>query len=66
MTTYNFETLATLLVLIGAINWGIVAYKPSSDLVKLVKNEQAEMYIKYIIGACGAYLLFRLVSKMQK
>lgn len=64
--TYNYETIASLLVIIGAINWGLVAYNPEYDAVKLIKNQNVEKYTKFIIGASGLYLLFRFIKKNNK
>ena len=47
-----FQTLITILLIAGAINWGLVAYN-GTDLVRLLSNlvsyPQLDYYIKLVV-----------------
>jgi uncharacterized membrane protein YuzA (DUF378 family) len=55
------KLVITLLVIVGAINWGLVAYN-GTDLVtlgtKAVGQPQVERYVKLAVGAAGLYALY--------
>jgi uncharacterized membrane protein YuzA (DUF378 family) len=58
----NIQTIALLLVIVGAINWGIVAYN-GTDLVKVVITvPQYERYVKYVVAAAGVFLAYKLIK----
>jgi len=58
----DLATIALLLVIVGALNWGVVAFtEGQTDLVKLAGNPMIEKVVKLAVGAAGAlvaYLLF--------
>lgn len=61
----DYQKMLTLLVQIlliaGAINWGLVAYN-NSDLVTMVTGGgDIEKYVKYIIAVAGIYHAYTLV-----
>lgn len=62
---FDLNTLITLLLIFGAINWGLVAYN-GTDLVNKVTvatgNPMYEQYVKYAIGVAGSYALYQYVS----
>jgi len=57
------RTLLRLVVIIGAINWGLVAYN-GTDLVTLsttaIGQPSFDKYIKLIVGAAGVFGLYEL------
>jgi uncharacterized membrane protein YuzA (DUF378 family) len=57
----NIQTVALLLVIVGAINWGSVAYN-GNDMVKLMVPAPYERYVKYMVAAAGMFLAYRLVQ----
>lgn len=57
----NYLNLVVIaIVAIAAINWGIVGYNPSYDLVKLMTagHPNIEKYIKIAIGVIGLYYIY--------
>ena len=61
----DYQNILTLLVQIlliaGAINWGLVAYN-NTDIVTMVTGSgDIEKYIKYIIAVAGIYHAYTLV-----
>jgi uncharacterized membrane protein YuzA (DUF378 family) len=57
---FDINTVIMILLIAGAINWGLVAYN-GTDLVALA-GPTLEKYIKYTVGAAGAYALFQFVQ----
>jgi uncharacterized membrane protein YuzA (DUF378 family) len=55
------KLIVQLLIIIGAINWGLIAYN-GTDLVTMlastVGQPMVEKYIKYAVGIAGAYALY--------
>ena len=55
------KLVITILVIVGAINWGLVAYN-GTDLVtigaKAVGQPPVERYVKLAVGAAGLYALY--------
>jgi uncharacterized membrane protein YuzA (DUF378 family) len=56
----DLNTVIMILLIAGAINWGLVAYN-GTDLVALA-GPTLEKYIKYTVGAAGAYALYQFVQ----
>jgi uncharacterized membrane protein YuzA (DUF378 family) len=55
-----------VILIVGAVNWGLVAYN-GTDLVKtLVGSGNAEKYVKMAVGLAGLYAAFLLVQSMNK
>jgi uncharacterized membrane protein YuzA (DUF378 family) len=52
--------LVQILLIAGAINWGLVAYN-NTDIVKMAIGGDIEKYIKYIIAVAGIYHAYTLV-----
>jgi uncharacterized membrane protein YuzA (DUF378 family) len=48
-----------LLLIIAAINWGLVAYNSKLDVVEILSGGFGT-YIKYLVGIAGIYALFYL------
>lgn len=67
MNNLDLQTVSTVLVLVGAINWGVVALDSKQDLVaKLTPNVTYQKYVKYTIALAGLYLTYLLVEKFSK
>ena len=64
-----FQTLITILLIAGAINWGLVAYN-GTDLVRLLSNlvsyPQLDYYIKLVVGLAGIIMLYKLIINVVK
>lgn len=56
----DINTIVMILMIAGAINWGLVAYN-GTDLVAYA-GPTPEKYIKYAVGAAGAYALYQFVQ----
>jgi uncharacterized membrane protein YuzA (DUF378 family) len=56
----DLNTVIMILLIAGAINWGLVAYN-GTDLVALA-GPTLEKYIKYAVGAAGGYALYQFVQ----
>lgn len=62
----DIEMIATLLIIAGALNWGLVAYS-DADAVKQIAQRtpysaQVEYYVKLAIGAAGVFTLYRMTQ----
>jgi uncharacterized membrane protein YuzA (DUF378 family) len=52
--------LVQLLVIAGALNWGLVAFN-GTDLVKqLTGGGDIEKYVKFAVAAAGLYLAYTI------
>jgi uncharacterized membrane protein YuzA (DUF378 family) len=56
----DINTIVMILMIAGAINWGLVAYN-GTDLVAYT-GPKIEKYVKYAVGAAGAYALYQFVQ----
>jgi uncharacterized membrane protein YuzA (DUF378 family)/vacuolar-type H+-ATPase subunit H len=57
-----YKLIIQILVIAGAINWGLIAFQ-NTDLVKsLVGTSQIEKYIKLAIGAAGLYYAYMIYN----
>jgi uncharacterized membrane protein YuzA (DUF378 family) len=55
----DLVTVALILVLVGAINWGVVALTDNqTDLVRFIGNPMIEKFVKLAVGAAGAFLAY--------
>lgn len=51
-----------VILIVGAINWGLVAYN-GTDLVKQITGGgDIEMYVKYAVAAAGVYFAYVLFA----
>jgi uncharacterized membrane protein YuzA (DUF378 family) len=55
--------VAQILLIAGALNWGLVAFN-GSDLVKMLVGN-FDVYVKYIVAAAGLYAIYDLYVKMS-
>ena len=60
---HPFEKIIQLLLIIGAINWGFVAYN-GMDFVRnltYMVNPSFDRYLKLAVGLAGVYMLYKLI-----
>ena len=50
--------LSLVLVLVGAINWALVAYDPNWNVANNTVGEQNSKYVYYVIGAAALVVAF--------
>lgn len=56
--------LVQILLIAGALNWGLVAYN-GMDAVKLVTGGgDIEKYVKFVVAAAGGYHAYALYNSM--
>jgi uncharacterized membrane protein YuzA (DUF378 family) len=61
-----YNLIAKILVLAGAINWGLVALQ-NIDIVKMIVGSgPLEMYIKLAIGVAGAYSAYMMYNSYKQ
>jgi uncharacterized membrane protein YuzA (DUF378 family) len=55
------KMIVKLLIIVGAINWGLVAYN-GTDLVTMLASTtgqpMVDKYVKYAVGLAGLYALY--------
>jgi uncharacterized membrane protein YuzA (DUF378 family) len=50
--------LVQILLIVGAINWGLVTYN-GTDIVKMATGGgDIEKYVKYVVAAAGVYFAY--------
>lgn len=58
------DKLVQLLLIVGAINWGLLAYN-GTDIVRLLSNivgyTPLDRYLKLTVGIAGIYMLYKFV-----
>ena len=63
------QKVVNILLIAGAINWGLVAYN-GTDLVRLLSNlvsyPKLEYYIKLIVGLAGIFMLYKLILRSSQ
>jgi uncharacterized membrane protein YuzA (DUF378 family) len=52
--------LAQVLVLAGALNWGLVAFNGTDAVNKLTGGGDVEKYVKFAVAAAGLYVAYNL------
>lgn len=65
----NYQNIANLLVqvilIVGALNWGLVAYN-ETDAVQMVAGKgDAEKYIKFAVAAAGLYHAYYMYTHFK-
>jgi uncharacterized membrane protein YuzA (DUF378 family) len=66
LSQQNITILVQIILIIAAINWGVVAYN-NTDIVKLVTNGgDIEKYVKYGVGIAGVYSLYIMYMSYTK
>jgi uncharacterized membrane protein YuzA (DUF378 family) len=61
---FDLNTAVLILLIAGALNWGLVAFN-GTDLVALA-GKTPERYIKLAVGAAGAFALYQFIQKQQQ
>jgi len=57
------DTVAKVLVVIGALNWGLVAISPSAELIQYLQVGWLMTTIYGLVGLAGVWELFKLFKK---
>lgn len=66
MNTINIDTVVYAILILSALNWGLVAYN-NMDLVNMIlTNPEYQRYAKLAIGAAGAYAGVMFVERLSK
>ena len=61
---FTLNTFITIVLIISAINWGLLAYNNMDIVDKVTQgNTQYDKYIRYVIGLCGIYAGYQFVTK---
>ena len=64
-----FQKVITIVLIAGAINWGLVAYN-GTDLVRLLANlvsyPKLDYYIKLVVGLAGIIMLYKFYIQCCK
>lgn len=50
--------LVQILVIAGALNWGLVAFNGTDLVQQLTGGGDIEKYVKYAVAAAGLYLAY--------
>ena len=65
----NFQKVTQILLIAGAINWGLVAFN-QTDIVTFIATTigytKIDYYIKLIVGVAGIYALIKLILQFTK
>ena len=59
----GLRTLARILVVIGALNWGLVAISPAAELVQYLALPWLITTVYALVGLAGLYELIMLFKK---
>jgi uncharacterized membrane protein YuzA (DUF378 family) len=54
--------LAQILVIAGALNWGLVAYNGTDLVQQLTGGGDIEKYVKFAVAAAGIYLAYTIYA----
>jgi len=55
--------IARVLVIIGALNWGLFAISPTAELVQYLQVNWLIMIVYALVGLAGVWELVRLFKK---
>ena len=59
----NYSQVATILISIGSINWGLSLH--NMNLVDMIPSKQIKTIIYYLIAIAGIYLLVQMLLKKE-
>ena len=68
MMTFDLTTLITLLLIIGAINWGFIAYNNNdivTQLTVMAGYPIMDRYVKMCVGLAGVFALYLYVQQQM-
>ena len=54
--------LVQVLVIAGALNWGLVAYNGTDLVQQLTGGGDIEKYVKFAVAAAGLYLAYTIYA----
>lgn len=63
MKMSTFDWIAWILVIIGALNWGLVAF--NYNLVAVLFGSALAQWVYGLVGLAGLYLLFQAIAKKK-
>lgn len=52
--------LAQILVIAGALNWGLVAFNGTDFVQQLTGGGDIDKYVKFAVAAAGLYLAYNI------
>jgi uncharacterized membrane protein YuzA (DUF378 family) len=61
----QFEPIALLVVVLGALNWGMVGLFDTNLVTELLDNGTAADVVYTVIGVCGVLSLPRVLEEMR-
>lgn len=62
---FNEKTLllaVQVILIVGAINWGLVAYNGTDLVEQVTGGGDIEKYVKYAVAAAGVYFAYVLFA----
>ena len=59
----QINMIARVLVIIGALNWGLFAISPTAELVQYLQVNWLIMIVYALVGLAGVWELVRLFKK---
>ena len=62
-----FDKIIQILLIVGAINWGLVTYNGVDivrSLAQTVNYTPLDRYLKLTVGIAGVYMLYKLIMVM--
>ena len=62
-----FDKIIQILLIVGAINWGLVTYNGVDivrSLAQTVNYQPLDRYLKLTVGIAGLYMLYKLIMTM--
>jgi len=59
----KMNLIARVLVIIGALNWGLYAISPSAELVQYLQLDWLIMLVYTLVGLAGVWEAIKLVKK---
>lgn len=51
-------TIALVLVLVGALNWGLVALNKDYNVVEMTVGNDIAVYVYYVVAAAALYVAY--------
>ncbi len=65
LTQQHVQFIVQIVLIVAALNWGLVAYN-NTDLVRIVTGGgQFERYAKFAVGAAGLYGVYQMYQLYQ-
>jgi uncharacterized membrane protein YuzA (DUF378 family) len=63
MAKSKIDTVTQVLVVIGALNWGLLALSPAAELVQYLSVDWLITIVYAVVGLSGLYQLIKLFKK---